>query len=303
MDNKTEYYTEGLVAMSPTMIKQVIQEALGLGLQSELEVPKHITVNYGGPLLENAALVEKHWPIFATVNTNTDPQKQTDASAIPNNPLLTPKPLEHPAQTNTTLGDPSPLLASAHTRQPMLAGGADLIHPASALTNQFTSAPVLPPPIIHSPFSNLGSTAQISSGPNGPGAFDTNWQTAVCHHLDRIASNPEVATKHGTLEGIKRLEEIWVYAARGFDTLPVALRPGIIGKHLAIQLKTLNTQLWKLYEHLQLPVAFTNKLCLGAASLSWGGSDSDPTGSYENMISPLGLPLILTNTKLRRSGL
>ena len=70
--------------------------------------------------------------------------------------------------------------------------------------------------------------------------------------------------------------EIRAPAARGYDTLPVALCPGVLGKKLASQLKALNAQLWKLYETLTLPVALPNKLRLAAAALSWGGLDNDP---------------------------
>ena len=68
VDNKTEYCTEGLSYMSPTMIGQVIQEDLALGVTTELEAVKYITVNYGRPLLDNAALVEQHWPHAAPTN-------------------------------------------------------------------------------------------------------------------------------------------------------------------------------------------------------------------------------------------
>ena len=95
------------------------------------------------------------------------------------------------------------------------------------------------------------------------------FETTVCHHLDKIA-HPDTTHKGGSLESIKRLEEIWVYCARGFDTFPVYLGPGVIGKQLALQLKALNDKLWKLHEHLAIPVALTNKLCLGAALLAWG---------------------------------
>ena len=60
------------------------------------------------------------------------------------------------------------------------------------------------------------------------GSYDDNFQNAVCRHLDKLA-NPEVPTTHGTLEGIKRLEEIWVFGACGFDAPPVAHCPGILG--------------------------------------------------------------------------
>ena len=90
--------------------------------------------------------------------------------------------------------------------------------------------------------------------------------------MESAASN----TKHGTLDGLKRIEEICAYTARGFDTLPAALCPGIVGKQLAIQLKALNSRLWKLHESLSPPVALSNKLCLGASTLTWGGIDTDP---------------------------
>ena len=60
---KDEFY-DGLTQMSPLLIRQAIQEAFDLGLKTELEVSKHITLVYGGVLLENAALIEQHWPIL-----------------------------------------------------------------------------------------------------------------------------------------------------------------------------------------------------------------------------------------------
>ena len=60
---KEEYY-DGLTQMSPLLIRQAIQEATDLGLKTELEISKHLTLVYGGVLIENAALVEQHWPIM-----------------------------------------------------------------------------------------------------------------------------------------------------------------------------------------------------------------------------------------------
>ena len=99
----------------------------------------------------------------------------------------------------------------------------------------------------------------------------------VCHRLDRIANPDSAATpKSGTFESIKRMGEILVFCARGFDTVPVQICPGIVGKQLALQMRSLNTQLWKLYESLDIPTAFTNKMCLAAAKLHWGGRSNDP---------------------------
>ena len=59
--------------MSPVLIKQAIGECFDLGLKKELDVSKHLTVMYGGLLMENAVLVEQHWPI-EMVSTNTTPR-------------------------------------------------------------------------------------------------------------------------------------------------------------------------------------------------------------------------------------
>ena len=61
--DSTNFY-EGLGAMSPLLIKQAIREALESGMASELEASRHLTILYGGLLLENATLVEQHRPIL-----------------------------------------------------------------------------------------------------------------------------------------------------------------------------------------------------------------------------------------------
>ena len=110
------------------------------------------------------------------------------------------------------------------------------------------------------------------------------FQSTVCHHLDKIA-HPEVTSKSGSFESIKRLEEIWAFCASGPDTLPVHLRPDIVGKQLAIQLKALNTQLWSLREQLAIPVARSNKLRLGAALMAWGVLTPIQIGYWGNRTS------------------
>ena len=106
---------------------------------------------------------------------------------------------------------------------------------------------------------------------------DSAFHAIVCHHLDRVA-NPDSASaaKTGTFESIKRMGELWVFCGRGFDTLPVLLFPGIVGKQLPLQLKSLNAQLWKIYESTALPTAFTNMLCLASSTMGWGGRPNDP---------------------------
>ena len=66
-------FYDGLTTMSPTLIKQAIFERLDLGLKTELEVSKHMTVLYGGLLMGNASLVEQHWPLAGSTRTPAQP--------------------------------------------------------------------------------------------------------------------------------------------------------------------------------------------------------------------------------------
>ena len=247
---KLDFY-DGLGTMSPLLIQQAIREAWDLGLSTELEASRHLTLTYGGLLLDNAALVEQHWPILGPKPT---PKPDTTAATAPAGapPLFTHK-IPQNMSASIGLTPPQQPTIRANTYYGGCGGGYSPLRPAPG---------VIPPqPTINTPIqtSVLG------------GAFETT----VCHHLDKIA-HPEVTTKAGSLESIKRMGGIWVYCARGFDTFPVYLCPGIVGKQLALQLKALNSQLWTLHEHLAIPVALTNKLRLGAALMGWGGGDSDP---------------------------
>ena len=55
---------------------------------------------------------------------------------------------------------------------------------------------------------------------------DSAFHTTVCHHMDRLANPDSVPTaKSGTFESVKRMGELRIYCARGFDALPVLLCP------------------------------------------------------------------------------
>ena len=243
----------GLTHMSPKLIQQAIQEAWGLGIRAELDVSRHLTALFGGSLLENAALIEQHWPLLGPQRDHAQPPVPTPSQ----NPVRTSPQIAEPFSTQrvnpfmaTTLSSPT----ITTVPNPLLKGGGG-------------SAPSLGPGVIP-PQPTVNTPLRTSP-------FSDAFQSTVCHHLDKIAYPDVTPAKDGTFESIKRLEEIWVFCARGFDSFPVHLCPGIVGKQLAIQLKALNVQLWKLHEILAIPVALTNKLCLGAASLAWGGSDTD----------------------------
>lgn len=89
----------------------------------------------------------------------------------------------------------------------------------------------------------------------------------------------------------------WVYAERGFDTLPATLCPGIIGKQPAMQLKELDGQLWKMRASLVIATAFPNKICLPAASLSWGGHGTCPAWAIGEQEPHPWTPSELGNSK------
>ena len=84
-------------------------------------------------------------------------------------------------------------------------------------------------------------------------------------------ANPDTSTKPGTIENIRRNEEILVYAARYFDNNAGALCPGVVGKALAQGLKSPNERLRPIYDQYRISGGFANRFCIGSAFLYWGG--------------------------------
>ena len=137
IDNRGEYYTEGLVSMSPTMIRQVLQEALALGLQTELEVSKHITANYGAPLLENAALVEQHWPLAVNVTQASPPAVSHPSTGK----TYDRAPSGHLPSPTTSI---NPLTAISHIPIPVPGSPFDTAQP-QYLPPTYHNSPIFPP--------------------------------------------------------------------------------------------------------------------------------------------------------------
>ena len=109
-----------------------------------------------------------------------------------------------------------------------------------------------------------------------PGQDGTkNLMSAIFYNMDRL-ENPAVQTKPCTLGGVKINGEIWVYMARFVNNYKVPLSPWATGKQHAIGLKALNDRLRPLYDLHDLPCGLTNRFCIGAASMTWGGRPSDP---------------------------
>ena len=112
--------------------------------------------------------------------------------------------------------------------------------------------------------------------------------SSMVYRIDRLA-NPDVVDKPGTMDSVKRMEEILVYVARFFDNYHVALRPGVVGKNLAQGLKAMNDSLRPLCEAYHIPTGFTNMICLGDAAFQRGGvGKGKRTMFWRNMISRPG---------------
>ena len=110
----------------------------------------------------------------------------------------------------------------------------------------------------------------MSSTPTIPEVGDSNKQlSSVVYNIDSWAY-PDTLAKTGTLEGVKRNEDIWVFVAWFFAKFHVSLRPGVTGRKLAAGLKFLNDRLRPLYENLNIPCGFANRCCIGAASSNLG---------------------------------
>ena len=121
---------------------------------------------------------------------------------------------------------------------------------------------------------NLTSSAPDAVSPIPGTSSNSDGQnsilTSLVYHVDRIA-NPDTSTKPGTLENIRRNEEILVYVARFFDNHTVALCPGSHGKALDVGLKSLNEKLRPLYDQYRISGGFGNRFCIAAACMYRGG--------------------------------
>ena len=310
-----EFY-DGLTTMPPTLIKQAIQDCLGLCLKKELDVFKHLTVSYGGLLMENAALVDQHWPpssspqnpqtgLNTLANSGPDPlpsgmigYRNTTTASHGNPPLLS---------TNLLSGPFLLLQRHSHSRDTSLPRAGCL--PAYLATRirhiSLGSLPILAPILkpTHSYGPGFIPPQPRNQTPVSGGLGETSFQSTALHHLGRLA-NPESQTpsKSGTFESIKRVGEIRAYCARGFDTFPVLLPQGIVGKQLALQLKSLNTQILKIYETTALPTAFAKKLRLAATNMGRGGRSNDPDWVLGNRTFPHGTLLNWINIRTLRIG-
>ena len=253
------------------------------------EIASRLTDEYGGDLLSNALRIfhlmgEKASPSGLQGGFGVKyPDSQADTQQAPpgNTPreeaynFDTPVPPDVPGVHPVTLKGTAlpPLQATLRKQGPSLAVKHEPSQIPLGITppiNLFTNVPINPAAGATNSFGT--SDAQ----PPLPEATDSNkLLSAIVYNMDRLA-NPEVATKPGTSDSIKRNGEIWAFVARYFNNFHVSLCPGVTGKQLALSLKAINDRLRPLYESMDLPCGFSNRFCIGVASFTWGSRAGDP---------------------------
>ena len=209
-----------------------------------------------------------HTPSMPTTEVPKQVEAAPDAVVVPT--VVRPVVEVAPAVVVAGFNVPDPVAAFS----PVVVSGRLVSTPTDRV-----NAGLLTEPPVSSLFSTAPPAAPIPgvSPPLGGALSETALLTSMVYHMDRIA-NPDVNPKPGTLDGIRRNDEIHVYVARGFDNFTVTLCPGVVGKQLALGLKALNERLRPLYDLHQLPTGFSNRFCIGAACLTWGDVPKRMTG-------------------------
>ena len=174
--------------------------------------------------------------------------------------------------------------ANAHVAPPIAVVVGRLISPTPPVMNP--SVPILPIPA--SLFATPPTFAPIPGVlPSDGGTLSNNaLLTSMVYHMDRLA-NPDVNPMPGTLDGIRRNDDIHVYVARFFDNYTVTLCPGVVGKSLALGLKALNERLRPLYDLHRIPSGFSNRFVLVPRVLLGVVAVRRTIGSLTRRIFPL----------------
>ena len=276
----------GMGSIPDEVSKALVTRMTTVEGMSEPEVACRLADDYGGALLDNALriyrlVVEKSsssgdvgTPVVQNRSKPTDPPPSErvkcysfDPPDIPAAPPVTPKIL---------IGRiVQPPVAGVLTTPPV----APLHVGPNAAVGPVTVAPTVRDASQNNVFANVPRTAAApqttSLGTNDalpptPDLGDPNKLfSPIAFSMDRLA-NPDISTKPGTPERLKRNEEICEFVARFFNNYHVSLCPGVTGKPLAVGLKALNDRIRPLYEDLDLPCGLTNRICIGAAALTWG---------------------------------
>ena len=148
------------------------------------------------------------------------PAHTQNFNAVPVGPAQTPGPVSSATQLF-----PPPILTSVPPVVAPSPPGVAQVQPSAHHTNVFGNTPYQP---VGTNVGVFGVSDAITPVPDGG---DSNkLMSSIAYSIDRIA-NPDISTKPGTLESIKRNEEIWVFVARFFNNYHVSLCPGVTGKH------------------------------------------------------------------------
>ena len=302
---------EGIAGFPDAVIAALIKNVDPAGIMEQPELVDELTREYGGQVLDNAKRVRD---VVAGIRANRwqqpwdvkhDPRLDQSNEA-PEVPRRDPRPYPGPALGEGNHAGSGPVRwAASPSRQrayqfddePMVSDGDANDDIGNSVSGYPARTHAATPPGPGQGPAGLGRI--LSHTPLEP-PIQTGAQTqdallsSMVYHIDRLA-NPDVTAKPGTLEGVKRMEEILVFVARFFDNHHVALCPGVVGKNLAQGLKSLNDSLRPLYVNFHIPTGFTNRLCLGAAAFQWGGRDKEDDHVLGEQDFPTWTPYDLDN--------
>ena len=271
----------GMVKTENTPRVAPVPNGAGPGQGSSSITTTH-PVNVGPPPLPPPrAAAPSQAPPSLTPGTATNRAQPMPCPPVPAPPVLTGRvissvpcqdyPPAHAINVSSgpTLADPL-FSAQALSQLPSAASGAPL------RLNEAASAPSASPSI-----PGVQSSLPIGTDPGN------SLLTSLAYHVDRMA-NPDTSIKPGTIENIRRNEEIHVYVARLFDNNTVALCPGVYGKSLAQGHKSLNGKRRPLYDQYRISGGFSNRIFISADCLYWGCRDKEEDYYLEESDCPTG---------------
>ena len=122
--------------------------------------------------------------------------------------------------------------------------------------------------------SNTLPVSAPTPGVGGAGLGQNDFLFSMAHHMGRLA-NPDALLSLELWRGFAESMRYTFTSPSVFDNYTVALCPGVFGKHLDHNSKSLNDRLRPLYDSYRTPTGSPNRLCLASACLTCGGRDKE----------------------------